>query len=146
MKLVPRKNSLDLNLFSDNFFGDMFNDPFFRHNNTLNFMKTDVQEDGGNYIVDIDLPGYDKQDIKIELEKGYLTVLAQKNEMKEDIYDEGNYIHKERYTGKCSRSFYIGETVTEKDVKASYKNGILKLILPKEESNKIDNTKYISIE
>lgn len=145
MKLVPmNNNSLGFSLF-DNMFDDMFRDPFFTNSSTTKLMKTDIQEKDNNYILDMDLPGYEKDDVKAQLKDGYLTITAQKNTSNEEKDEKGNYIRKERYCGKCSRSFYVGDTVKEEDIKASFKNGILQLTFPKEVARKED-TKYITID
>ena len=145
MKLVPRNNNLGFSLF-DNMFDDMFRNPFFENSNNTRLMKTDIQEKDNNYILDMDLPGYDKSDIKAELKDGYLTITAQKNASNEDKDEKGNYIRRERYCGKCSRSFYIGDSLKEEDIKASFNNGILQLIFPKEVIRKDEQTKYITID
>lgn len=145
MKLVPmNNNNLGFSLF-DNMFDDMFTDSFFTNSNTTKLMKTDVQEKDNNYILDMDLPGYEKNDIKAHLKDGYLTITAQKNTSNEEKDKKGNYIRKERYCGKCSRSFYVGDSIKEEDIKASFNNGILQLIFPKEVATKED-TKYITID
>lgn len=145
MKLVPMNNNLGFSLF-DNMFDDMFKDPFFTNSSTTKLMKTDIQEKDNNYILDMDLPGYDKSDIKAQLKDGYLTITAQKNTSKEDKDEKGNYIRRERYCGKCSRSFYVGENLKEEDIKASFNNGILKLTFPKEVGKKEEDIKYITID
>ena len=124
MMLVPRR---DFDLFDD-----FFNDPFFkggeRHSHPL--MKTDIKETEDGYIIDIDLPGFDKKDIQIDVENGYLNINA-KSENSNDDEEKGKFIRRERYYGECSRSFYIGEDVHEDDIKATFKNGILSLDVPK---------------
>ena len=145
MKLVPRNNNLGLNLF-DNMFDDMFRDPFFMDIRPDKFMKTDIQEKDNNYIIDMDLPGYDKEDVKAQLKDGYLTITAQKNASNENKDEKGNYIRRERYCGKCSRSFYIGDSIKEEDIKANFNNGILQLTFPKEVDKKDDTTRYITID
>ncbi len=140
MLLVPRKRNYDV-------FDSFFNDPFFeeegrRKNHGV--MKTDVKEKDGNYIIEIDVPGYNKEDIQIELENGYLTVTAKAN-TKVDEEKEG-YIYKERFVGECSRSFYTGEDVKEEDIKASFKNGTLTLTFPKEDKKQIEGKKLIQID
>lgn len=145
MKLVPRNNNLGFSLF-DNMFDDMFRDPFFTNSgSTTKLMKTDIQEKDNNYILDMDLPGYDKSDIKAHLKDGYLTITAQKDSSNDEKDEKGNYIRRERYCGKCSRSFYVGEGMKEEDIKASFNNGILQLTFPKEVEQKED-TKYIIID
>ena len=145
MKLVPRNNNLGFSLF-DNMFDDMFRDPFFTSSNTTKLMKTDIQEKDDKYILDMDLPGYDKEDIKAQLKDGYLTISAQKNTSNDEKDEEGNYIRRERYCGKCSRSFYVGDSIKEEDIKASFNNGILELTFPKEVPQKEEEIKYITID
>ena len=145
MTLVPRNNNLGVSLF-DNMFDDFFKDPFFARNNVAKVMKTDIQEKDNNYILDMDLPGYDKEDVKAQLKDGYLTITAQKNTNNEQKDEQGNYIRRERYCGKCSRSFYVGDSIKEEDIKASFNNGILELTFPKEVSQKEDDMKYITID
>lgn len=137
--MVPRRNGFDI-------FDEVFNDPFMtRKDNKL--MKTDVREKDGNYVLDIDLPGYEKEDIKIDLTDGYLTVTASRSENKEEKGKHNTYIHQERYFGECSRSYYAGENVREEDIKAKFKNGTLEITFPKEEPKKLDEgKKYIQIE
>ena len=145
MKLVPRNNNLGFSLF-DNMFDDMFRDPFFTSSNTTKLMKTDIQEKDDKYILDMDLPGYDKEDIKAQLKDGYLTISAQKNTSNDEKDEEGNYIRRERYCGTCSRSFYVGDSIKEEDIKASFNNGILELTFPKEVPQKEEEMKYITID
>lgn len=128
-------------------FDEMLNDPFFkkRENNYNNVMKTDAHEKDGFYYLDMELPGYAKEDIKAELKNGYLTVTAEKGENKEEKDKKGNVIFQERYTGKCSRSFYIGTAIHQEDIKASFEGGILKLVMPSVEQKKAEEKKLISI-
>ena len=144
MKLVPRRNRGYL--FGDSFFDDLFEDEFFKPVNYQKMMKADIQEQGNNYIIDMDLPGFKKEDIRISLENGYLTVGALKNESKEEKNEEKNYIHRERYTGKCSRSFYVGDSIKEEDIKAKYTDCILQIIVTKSNVREIEPKKYISID
>ena len=109
-------------------------------------MKTDIQEKDNNYVLDMDLPGYEKEDIKAQLKDGYLTITAQKNTSNDDKDEEGNYIRRERYCGKCSRSFYVGDSIKEEDIKANFNNGILELTFPKEVEQKVEEMKYITID
>ena len=145
MKLVPRNNNLGFSLF-DNMFDDMFRDPFFTNSNNTKLMKTDIQEKDNNYILDMDLPGYEKEDIKAQLKDGYLTITAQKNTSNDDKDEKGIYIRRERYCGKCSRSFYVGDSIKEEDIKANFNNGILELTFPKEVEQKAEEMKYITID
>lgn len=109
-------------------------------------MKTDVKETDGSYEVDVDLPGFKKEDISLQLENGYLQISAVKGLDKEEKGGDGRYIRRERYTGQCSRSFYIGGNVTEEDIRARYEDGILKLTVPKRDAKKVEEKKYIAIE
>lgn len=136
MMMIPRGN-FDL-------FDDIFGDPFFRKNENK-VMKTDIRESKNGYLIDIDLPGYNKEDIKIDVTDGYLTIKAKMSSEKNDE-KKGNYVRRERYFGECSRSFYVGDEVDAEDVKASFKNGILSLEIPKiEEQKKLPEKKYIEI-
>ncbi|WP_281627259.1 Hsp20/alpha crystallin family protein, partial [Traorella massiliensis] len=111
-----------------------------------NWMKTDIKDAGDSYELDMDLPGFKKEDVKIELENGYLTISADKNHEVDDKDDKGNYIRQERYYGSCSRSFYVGEDVTHEDIKARFESGVLHLNIPKKDQPKVEEKKYISIE
>ena len=154
-------------LFHDNFdlFDRFYQDPWFGLNDrefkklekklyghrANNVMNTDIKESDNGYEMEIDLPGFSKDEITVELNDGYLTVSAAKgldqNESKsEEEAKNGNYIRRERYYGSCQRSFYVGEAVTQEDIKASFKHGILKLSLPKKDKKQVDAKKYIAIE
>ena len=112
-----------------------------------NLMKMDVKDKDGCYEIDIDLAGFKKDDIKMELENGYLTVSASKGMDNDKKDEDGNYIRRERYAGSMSRSFYVGDQVTEDDIHPKYENGVLSFSVPKEEAKKIEDKKrYISIE
>ena len=108
-------------------------------------MKTDVRETEAGYEVDIDLPGFKKDEINVELNNGYLSISAAKGLDKEEK-KEGKYIRKERYAGSMSRSFYVGDAIKQEDVKAKYEDGILRLSVPKKEAKAVENKKYIAIE
>ena len=137
MMMIPRRNDFSI-------LEDMFTDPFFSQHESK-VMKTDIREKGDKYIIDIDLPGYDKENIKISVEDGYLTVQALIDTNTEEK-EKGKFVRKERYTGTCSRSFYVGEDIECEDIKASFKRGILKLEIPKkDEKEKVSNKKYIEI-
>ncbi len=132
-----------------NLFDEMFKDPFFTRpfeNSSTQIMKTDIHEKNGNYMIEMELPGYVKEDIKADLKDGYLTITASKNETKEEKDSKGNCIRKERYTGTCNRSFYVGEQVTQDDIHASFKDGILSLQVPKDIPKVEDSPKLITIE
>ena len=139
MKFLP-----GLNLFDDAF-DDMFFDPILTKKSS-NIMKTDVTEKDGNYLLDMELPGYGKEDIKIELKDGYLNVSASKNTSNEEKDDKGNVIRQERYTGSCSRSFYVGDGVKETDIKAKFENGELKIVVPIDAPKEVEEKKFIAIE
>ena len=141
MMMMPRNN------FGFDLFVEMFKDPFFsRRENQNAVMKTDIREKDGDYLMDIDLPGFSKDDISAELHDGYMTVTAKKEENNDEKDDKGNYIHRERYAGSCSRRFYVGD-ISEADIKASFKDGTLHLEIPKEEPKKLEEQKkLISIE
>lgn len=147
-------------IFGENLFDDFMDFPFskefeknfFGNKNPLygkhakNMMKTDVRETENGYEVDIDLPGFKKDEITAKLDNGYLTISASKGLDKDKKDKDGHYIRRERYAGSMSRSFYIGEGITENDVKAKYEDGILRLSIPKKEPKKVEDKKYISIE
>lgn len=109
-------------------------------------MKTDVREVGDNYEVDVDLPGFKKDEIDIRLDKGTLTIAAAKGLDKEEDDKNGKFLRRERYTGAMSRSFYIGEGFTVKDIKAKYENGILSLKVPKKAQPQVEEVQKVAIE
>ena len=135
MMLMPK-------IFDDDFFRDDFFDRKDRMN--FNLMKTDIREDENSYLLEVDLPGYSKDDIKIDITDGYLTINAKVE--KENNDENKNYVRRERFTGEVTRSFYVGEDIREDEVIASFKNGILTLEVPKLslEDQKKDK-KYIEI-
>ena len=113
-----------------------------------NMMKTDIKETDNSYEMEMDLPGFKKDEIKVSLEDGYLTISAAKGlDQDEQEKDTGKYIRRERYAGACERTFYIGDNITQEDIKGEFKHGILKLTIPKkEEKPEVPETKYITIE
>ena len=114
---------------------------------TAAVMKTDVKEKDPGYEVSIDLPGFKKDEVKAELKDGYLTIYAAKNVNNDEKDKDGKYIRRERYSGNMSRSFYVGEEVTENDIHAKFENGILMLDIPKkEETKKAEEKRYVTIE
>jgi len=146
-------------IFGENLFDDFMNDfvfPDFTDSANIekalygkhakNLMKTDVKDTENGYEVDIDLPGFKKDEISIELENGYLTVSAAKGLDKDEEDKKGKYIRKERYAGAMQRSFYVGENLTQEDIKAKYENGILRLSVPKKEAKPVETKKTIAIE
>ena len=148
-------------IFGEDMFDDFMRDfPFFDENagnkiekklygrHAKNMMKTDIKEQEDGYELEMDLPGFTKDEITAELKDGYLTISASKGLDKDEQEKEtGKYIRRERYAGACQRSFYVGEDVTEQDIKAEFKHGILKLFVPKKEAQpKVENKKYVAIE
>ena len=146
-------------IFGENLFDDFFDDvPFFdnRAENQIekklygrhahNVMKTDIKETDDGYELIVDLPGFKKDEITMKLENGTLTVSAAKGLDKDEEKKDGKYIRKERYAGAMSRSFFVGEDLTQEDIKAKYQDGILKLSVPKKEQKKVETTKHIAIE
>ena len=144
-------------IFGENLFDDFMNDFTFPKfpdvekelygKHAKNLMKTDVKDTKEGYEVDIDLPGFKKDEIQMELKEGVLTVSAAKGLDKDEEKKDGTYIRKERYAGSMSRSFYVGKHVTEEDIHPKYENGILSLSVPKEEAKPVEEKKhYISIE
>ena len=109
-------------------------------------MKTDVHEHDDKYELDIDLPGFKKDEIKLSLENGYLSVSASKGLDKEEKDKKGKLIRQERYAGSMQRSFYVGDTITHDDIKAKFEDGVLKLNIPKKEEKKLPEKKTIMIE
>ena len=136
------------NLFNDDWmnFGFPEVDKALYGKHANNVMKTDVKETDTGYEVDIDLPGFKKDEINAQLDNGYLTISAAKVLDKDEKDKKGKYIRKERYAGAMSRSFYVGEGVTQEDIKAKYEDGILRLSVPKKEAKAVENKKYIAIE
>ena len=136
------------NLFNDDWmdFGFPEVDKALYGKHAGNVMKTDVKETDTGYEVDIDLPGFKKDEINAQLDNGYLTISAAKGLDKDEKDKKGKYIRKERYAGAMSRSFYVGEGITQEDIKAKYEDGILRLSVPKKEAKAVEDKKYIAIE
>ena len=142
--MMPR---IFVNKIVDDVFDDMF--PFAGNYTTANYdlMKTDVKDAGDHYELEMEMPGVEKENIKAELKDGYLTVTAQQNTNKDEKDKQGNYIRRERYSGSCQRSFYVGKDITEEDIKAQFQHGMLTLFVPKKEAKPVSNDpKYITIE
>ena len=139
-------------IFGENLFDDWMDFSFSDIDKALygkhakNEMKTDVRETEDGYELDIDLPGFKKDEVTAQLDNGYLTIQASKGLDKEQKDKKGKYIRKERYAGSMSRSFYVGDAITEEDVHAKYEDGILKLSVPKKEAKAVEQTKHIAIE
>ena len=141
-------------IFGANLFDDFFTDPFGmmpRGNDPLygkharNMMKTDVRELDNTYELDMDLPGFKKDEITVDLKNGYLTVQAAKGLDKDQQDQAGNYIRRERYAGVCSRSFYVGDTLRPEDIGAKYEDGILKLSVPKAAKRELPESTSITV-
>ena len=137
-------------IFGENLFDDFMDFPFnddFWGKNAKRMMKTDIRETDGSYELDVDLPGFKKDEIKASLENGYLTISAAKGLDKDEKDKDGKYIRQERYAGAMSRSFYVGDEVTQEDIKAKYEDGILKLSIPKKEKKPaVEQDNHIAIE
>ena len=142
------------NLFDEDWMTpfDQFEKAFFGNRNPLygknakNMMKTDVREHESGYEVDVDLPGFKKDEIQVELENGYLTISASKGLDKDEQDKKGKYIRQERYAGAMQRSFYVGDGVSQEDVKTKYEDGILPLNIPKKSAPEVETKKTIAIE
>lgn len=153
--------SIFSNNFVDNMFDDLFDDSFMptisamptmsampsQYVRTTGAMSTDVRETDNAYYIDMELPGFAKEDVQAELKDGYLTINAAHNENKEEKNKEEKFIRRERYTGNYQRSFYVGEQMTQEDIKAKFNNGILTVEVPKKEAKpEVEQKKYITIE
>ena len=146
-------------IFGNDMFGDFFTDPWFDDkefkdmqkklygHRAKNVMSTDVKEVENGYELEMDLPGFKEEEIKASVENGYLTISAARG-LDEDEKDKksGKYIRRERYAGACERSFYVGEGISQDDIKASFQHGILKLFIPKEPEKSVEEKKYVAIE
>lgn len=147
-------------MFDRDFFADFFDDPFFNDKemrklekklsgkphtrNVQNLMRTDVKETADAYEMKVELPGFKKENIRLTLEDGYLTIYAEKDS---DEDRGGKFLRRERYAGACKRSFYVGDELHEDQIKAEFKHGVLKIDLPKKkEVPAVEQSKYIAIE
>ena len=143
-------------IFGENLFEDFFSDPFDmmvpQTRNVLygkhgkNLMKTDVRETDNSYELDVDLPGFKKDEINVELKDGYVTISAAKGLDKDETDKNGKYIRQERYTGACSRSFYVGTNIQSEDISAKYEGGVLRLSVPKNVKKQLPEKTVIAIE
>ena len=143
-------------IFRDNLFDDMFDFDFDKEFDRMmrplygkhaqNMMKTDVLETDNIYELDIDLPGFKKDEIKVELDNGYLSISAAKGLDKDEEKKDGKYIRRERYAGAMNRTFYVGDNLTQQDIQAKFEDGILKISVPKKDVQQIEQNKYIAIE
>lgn len=142
-------SSIFENSFMNDFFEDMFRTPFdMMRNVQIPGMKADVQEFDDKYQMDIELPGFTREEIHADLENGYLTIQAEHSENKEEKNEkDGTYIRRERYSGKYQRSFYVGDEMTQEDIKANFRDGVLKLEIPKKEPvAEVEKKQRIAIE
>ena len=140
MTMVPRRRH-DYDLFDSFFGGGDFFSP-----TTSTLMKTDIREQESKYLIDIDMPGFSKDNIDIQLEDGYLKISAQTHKSTNEKEGE-RFVRQERFYGSCSRSFYVGEDITREDIKASFNDGILQITLPKkQEPEKLPESKHIAID
>ena len=144
-------------IFGENLLDDMFDDAFslmpsFGTRDPLygkhakNLMKTDVRETDTGYEIDVDLPGFKKDEVQVQVNNGYLTISAAKGLDKDEQDHKGRYIRRERYAGQCSRSFYVGSGIQPQDVRAKYEDGILRLSLPKGQAAQLPQNNTVSIE
>ena len=144
-------------IFGENLFDDFFTDPFGmmvmpqRHDplygkHSKNLMKTDVRENESSYELDIDMPGFKKDEVSVDLKDGYLTISAAKGVDKDESDKKGKYIRQERYAGACSRTFYVGRDVRPEDIGARYEDGILRLSVPKAAQKQLPESSSVTIE
>ena len=144
-------------IFGENLFDEFFDDDFpmipmrsirnpLYGKNAKNLMKTDVRETDNTYELDIDLPGFKKDEVQLDLKDGYLTISAAKGLDKDQEDKKGKYIRQERYAGACSRSFFVGEGIEPRDVSAKFEDGILRVSLPKQVKKELPRTSTIAIE
>lgn len=134
-------------VFARDLFDDFFDPRYRGYNHNSELMKTDIRENQDGYELSMDLPGVKKEDLKAELKDGCLTISATSNQSRDEKDDQGRYIRRERYSGSFSRSFYVGENVTQEDIKAKFADGTLTLQVPKKEQlPKVEEKKYIAIE
>lgn len=132
-------------LFNDDYFDEVFNS--IKGKETVKpLMRTDVREIGSDYLLEIEMPGFEKDEIHAELEKGYLTISGVRTNKIDEDEKCGKYVRRERYLGKCARSFFIGENLKQEDIKAKYENGILSVVFPKDKKPEVEEKKRIAIE
>ena len=143
-------------IFGENLFDDLFSDPFgmiapvhgtdpLYGKHARNLMKTDVRELENSYELDVDLPGFRKDEISVDLKDGFLTIGASKSLDKDQQDEKGKYIRRERYAGVCTRSFYVGNTIRPEDIGAKYEDGILKLSVPKAVRKELPGSTSITV-
>ena len=135
-------------IFGESLMDDFFDFPFGSYNNGMGeLMKTDVKDTDQGYELKMNLPGAKKEDVKAQLKDDYLTIQVSSNRNNDEKDSDGRYVRRERYSGSCSRSFYVGDQVTEEDIKAKFEDGTLTMTIPKKEQQpQVEDKKYISIE
>lgn len=133
-------------IFGENLLDRFFEEPFGGFYGTSEMMKTDIKDTEQGYELTMNVPGVKKEDVKAELKDGYLTVNVSSNSGKDEKDENGRYIRRERYSGSCSRSFYVGDQVKQEDIKAKFENGILTLDIPKKEQKQVEESRYVTIE
>ena len=134
-------------IFGESLFDRFFDESFGGFYGSTEMMKTDIKDTDNGYELTMNVPGVKKEDVKAELKDGYLTVNVSSNSGRDEKDENGKYIRRERYSGSCSRSFYVGDAVTQEDIKAKFEDGTLKLTIPKKEAKPaVEEKKYISIE
>ena len=144
-------------IFGENLFDEFFDDDFpmipmrsirnpLYGKNAKNLMKTDVRETDNTYELDVDLPGFKKDEVQLDLKDGYLTISAAKGLDKDQEDKKGKYIRQERYAGACSRSFFVGQGIEPRDVSAKFEDGILRVSLPKQVKKELPRNSTIAIE
>ena len=139
MRFVP-------NTWMDSLADEVLKDPFFRKNTVPAVMKTDIREREDGYLLDIELPGFKKEEIKMELEDGYLTIAAAHTASSEERSEQGKLVRQERVSGSCTRTYFIGEEMNVEDIKARYENGELKVFVQKKDPQIMQTKKTISID
>ena len=139
MKFYPGFRTFDL-------FDDLFNNDYTTTNTSSNLLKTDIMEKDGYYELNMEVPGIKKEDIQLELKNGYLKISATRQRKNEEKDDQGRIIRQERFSGSCSRSFYVGNNVKQSDIKASFDNGELKISVPTQAKKEEEETKFIPIQ
>lgn len=138
-------------IFGGNLFDELVNNDWFEgHRNNVStsikgIMKTDIVEKDNSYELTIELPGYDKKDIQAEVNEGYLTITATRETQNDETDEFGKVIRKERYSGSCKRTYFVGEAVKDEDISAKFENGELKMVIPKKEEKKEEVAKGVSI-
>lgn len=143
--LVPTTRSM-LNSFMSDPFDAFFGTPTHRTTVPPTMMRTDIKETDTAFELAIDLPGFAKEDVAVDLKDGYLTINAKTAKETEDKDEKGTYVRKERFSGTCSRTFYVGEDIEEDDVKAKFENGVLTIDVPKkQEQPKLESGRSITI-